>query len=335
MLSLGTTVVLSVLFIGGLFALMFALYFSIPSRRNFNLKGKHALVTGGSKGIGKQLAFTLLSKGCNVTIVARNENDLKASCVELQTFATQLGQSQKVQWKSTDLMKGYEAIESMIRDSEKAFGPVDVLINNAGHSVQEAFEKLPVEDFEKQMKVNYYSAVYATRAVIESMQKRCTGHISFVSSAAGQCAIYGYTAYSAAKFALRGFADALHMELLPYKISVSILYPPNTDTEGFKVELETMPEETKLIGDSAGCFDPKDVAEHHVHDIERGEYCTTIGLEGWMLGVLTAGSAPEHNLLRAVTQTALAGIFRGLMLLYVGYFDAIVKRCYKQKLKSK
>lgn len=72
------------------------------------------------------------------------------------------------------------------------------------------------------------------------MKKNGYGHIAFVSSAAGQCAMYGYSAYSPSKFAIRGFADALHMELLPFNIGVTVLYPPNTNTEGFQEELKTM-----------------------------------------------------------------------------------------------
>jgi 3-dehydrosphinganine reductase len=79
------------------------------------------------------------------------------------------------------------------------------------------------------------------------MKSRRNGHITFVSSAAGQCAIWGYTAYSPSKFAIRGFAEALHMELLPYNIGVSILFPPNTETEGFEEELKTMPEEVGVL----------------------------------------------------------------------------------------
>ncbi|CAJ0933132.1 unnamed protein product, partial [Mesorhabditis belari] len=313
---------------------VFALYFSIPSKRKFELKGKHALVTGGSKGIGKQLALSLLSRGANVTIVARNERDLKSATTELQTYADQRGQGQKVQWESADLCGAYDQIEPIVRKAEETFGPVDVLINNAGHSVQDSFEKLPVESFEDQMRVNYLSAVHMTRAVVGSMQERRAGHISFVSSAAGQCAIYGYTAYSPTKFALRGLADSLHMEFLPYKISVAVLYPPNTDTEGFQLEIDTMPLETKLISEAAGLFSPKDVAEAHINDIINGETATAMGLDGWMLGVLTAGASPEHNLFRAVVQTLLSGIFRAVMLLYLGYFNGIVKKCYKGRLAS-
>lgn len=78
------------------------------------------------------------------------------------------------------------------------------------------------------------------------MKARRNGHIALVSSAAGQCAIWGYTAYSPSKFALRGFAEALQMELLPHNIGVSVLFPPNTNTEGFEEELRSMPEEVSL-----------------------------------------------------------------------------------------
>ena len=104
----------------------------------------------------------------------------------------------------------------------------------------------------------------------------------------------------------RGFADALHMELLPYKVNVSLLYPPNTETEGFKLELETMPEETMLISDSAGIFSPEDVAKAHVNDIEAGNYTTTMGLDGWMCG--KPNKNPEKmNIFRRIDSRCSSG----------------------------
>ncbi|KAK6027328.1 oxidoreductase, short chain dehydrogenase/reductase family protein [Ostertagia ostertagi] len=152
------------------------LYFSLPSRKSFDLNKKHVVVTGGSKGIGKQLAVSLLSRGCNVSIIARNEADLKL----------------------------WAALKRELQSNSRCNVP-------------------------KQ------KGLYATRCVVSGMKSRRSGHISFVSSAAGQCAIYGYTAYAPTKFALRGLADALQMELSPYNVNVSVLYPPNTDTEGYKV----------------------------------------------------------------------------------------------------
>lgn len=77
--------------------------------------------------------------------------------------------------------------------------------------------------------------MHVTRAVLPSMKKFQRGTIVFVCTAAAECPIWGYTAYAASKCALRGFFESLHMELLPYNIGVSIIYPPNTDTEGFQV----------------------------------------------------------------------------------------------------
>ena len=86
------------------------------------------------------------------------------------------------------------------------------------------------------MNVNYMGSVYCTKSVVESMKRRRFGRIAYVSSQAGQIGIYGYTAYSATKFALRGFVEALQMELKPYNIFCTLSYPPDTDTPGLKEE---------------------------------------------------------------------------------------------------
>lgn len=81
------------------------------------------------------------------------------------------------------------------------------------------------------MKTNYLGSVYCTKSIIESMKKRRFGVISFVSSDCGQIGVYGYTGYCASKFALKGFAEALQMELKPYNIYVNTSYPPDTGKE--------------------------------------------------------------------------------------------------------
>lgn len=86
------------------------------------------------------------------------------------------------------------------------------------------------------MRVNYIGGVYCTRAVVKSMKERKFGRILFVSSQAGQIGIFGYSGYSASKFALRGFVEALQMELKPFNIFVTLSFPPDTDTPGFKEE---------------------------------------------------------------------------------------------------
>jgi 3-dehydrosphinganine reductase len=115
-------------------------------------------------------------------------------------------------------------------------GPVDVLINNAGISKSGELAEMSTQDFENMIRVNYLAAVYCTKAVIDSMKHRRSGRIGFVCSQAGQIGVYGYTAYSASKFALRGLAETLQMEVRPYGVYVTLSFPPDTDTPGFKEE---------------------------------------------------------------------------------------------------
>ncbi|VDK50269.1 unnamed protein product [Cylicostephanus goldi] len=135
------------------------LYFVLPKRRKFSLKAKHAVVTGGSKGIGKELAFYLIEKGCNVSIIARNEADLKSACQDLQDAANSRGQHQQVRWYSVDLSKKYDEIEAVFDRIEHELGPINVLINNVGTVLQGAFDDLPMSACEEQMALNFYSHV--------------------------------------------------------------------------------------------------------------------------------------------------------------------------------
>jgi 3-dehydrosphinganine reductase len=90
------------------------------------------------------------------------------------------------------------------------------------------------------------------------------------------------------------------MELRPFDVLVSVVYPPDTDTPGLKREMEGKPEETIMISDKAGTFTSEEVAKGIIEGCKRGIYTITIGLDGWMLGHLCAGMAPApvlHNLI--------------------------------------
>ncbi|EPB71147.1 oxidoreductase, short chain dehydrogenase/reductase family protein [Ancylostoma ceylanicum] len=244
---------------------------------------KHVVITGGSKGIGRELAFCCVRKGCNISIIARNEDDLKKTHHDLQAAADRRGQQQKVHWYSLDLSKNYSEIEAVFDRIEHELGPIHILINNAGTIVQGAFDDIPVSVFEDQMALNFYTANL-----------------------------------------FRGLADAVQMELLPYNISVSVLCPPNTETDVFKsFHGTTMPVIMRKMTAIAGIVTPEDVAISHISDIENGHYLTTNGLMGWFLGVGTAGASPERSLLQAFAQIFLAGLVRGILLLIIGYFNSL------------
>ncbi|VDM47029.1 unnamed protein product [Toxocara canis] len=160
------------------------------------------------------------------------------------------------------------------------------------------------------------------------------GHIGFVCSAAGQFAMFGYSAYSMSKFALRGFAESLRMELLPYDIGVSLLFPPNTNTDGYQVvELQSMPDEVREISGTAGLFTPQYVAKCYLESISVGDLSTSVGLEGWMLTTLASCTSMENKFSSFFLQVMLLGVFRCITLFYICRFNEIVDK-YRRKRES-
>ncbi|EFO21875.2 hypothetical protein LOAG_06611 [Loa loa] len=277
-------------------------YISLPRKKPLSFEGKHAFITGGSKGIGKAIAVALIRRGCSVSLAARNVEQLELVCNELNVLAKTEKNGAVAKYYSVDVTSTYNVLKTVVEEAENELGDINILVNNAGYAMQGAFDSVDISVYEEQMCLNFLSAVYMTKAVVSKMKKSREGQIIFVNSAAGQCPIWGYTAYGATKFALRGFAEALYMELLPYNVQVSVIYPPNTNTEGYQREILTMPEELKEISGTAGLFKPETVAECLICNLSRGNYHTCIGLEGMALGILSAGGAPEKSFLQAAAQ---------------------------------
>lgn len=145
-----------------------------------------------------------------------------------------------------------------------------------------------------------------------------------------QVAIYGYTAYAASKWALRGLAEALQMELRPYgNIYVSIAYPPDTDTPGYEIEMQTKPEITKKLSESGTVFSSKDVAYNIVEYSDRGYYGIASGIDGWMLKNLHPGMSPINNLWEVWTGILFAPLCRFISLFYLTHFDSVCKSSLK------
>lgn len=223
------------------------------------LQGAHAIITGGSEGIGLATAAAMLERGANVSIVSRNEEKLAAA-------AAQLGG--RVQVAAADVADP-EALASAFASLCDARGPCDVLVTSAGYSHPDHFSDIPLEEFRREMEINYLGTVYATRLVVPSMKERLRGHVCVVSSVAGIVGVFGFTAYSPTKFAVKGFAESLRDEVHPYDVRVSILYPPDTDTPGFRTENEIKPEECARISATIKPITAEKVARAVVRGIER------------------------------------------------------------------
>lgn len=236
--------------LGFLCVLSHVVYFLIPSAPSGEKKS-HAVITGGSSGIGFGLAKQCAEEGVKtITLVARNKERLEKAQHELVAKYP----STKFHIQSIDV-GDYTAVEAGAKDIVKNGGPPTLLFNNAGMAVAYAFQDVPVAEFENSMKCNYLGTVYMTKALLKHMPSGST--IMMTSSMAGAVGVYGYTAYSPTKFAIRGFAESLQSEVRRDGISVSIAFPPDTDTPTFAAENKTKPEETFLISDAAGLQQPE------------------------------------------------------------------------------
>lgn len=242
------------------------------------LNNKLVIITGGSSGIGQALARQLAEKGAHVHIWARREALLQ------ETLST-LGGSGKHAYAVVDVSKR-EQVEAALDALYQQAGVPDILINNAGITFPYYIEKIPLEKFEELMAVNYLGTVYPTQLVLPKMLERGSGHIVNVSSTAGFIGAFGYSAYGASKFAVRGYSDVLRSEMKYRGIKVSILFPPDTDTPMMKDENGYKPFETKHISGSAGLLSADFVAEKALQGIEKNRYLILPGFNNRLFFVL-------------------------------------------------
>ena len=186
-------------------------YFALQSKCQLNLENKHVMITGGSKGIGRAMAEEAIKAGANVTIIARNIDDLDT--VKLYLLKKTINPKQKVLTASLDVCQDIFPIEQAVSDAESELGPVYLLVNCAGTSISGRFDETPLSEFKRMMDINYTGSVLTTRAVLPSMKAQKESYIMFVSSVSGLFGLYGYSAYSASKFAVVGLAEVLAMEV--------------------------------------------------------------------------------------------------------------------------
>ncbi|KAF6031509.1 KDSR [Bugula neritina] len=322
------------LWIIGIFSALFLpiiiIYLFTKRPNGAKFQGNHVLITGGSQGIGLELAKQCAAKGANITIVARNMKLLD----EAKTMIEQCRKypdSQRVQALSCDVASGYDAVEETIRKAEKTIDQhVGILINCAGFSSNKYFEDFSVEDFRMLMDVNYFGALYATKAVLEQMKFFKSGTITFISSQGGQTGFIGMSAYSPTKFALKGLAECLRSELLPFNINVGVVYPPDTDTPGLAKENAQKAIECHEISETAGLFKAEHVAQRILKEMEAGTFSIVIGIDGFMLDTVSGGLSPIDSIIKSFAQVYLIGIFKLIALFYATIFQRIVMK-HKEK----
>ncbi len=227
------------------------------------------IVTGGSSGIGLAAAKGFAAKGADVAIIARDTAKLRQAAEEIRSVARRPGQ--RVAWKSANLCTFGPTERAFAELADEGFVP-DVLVNSAGVIYPGEFVTMPLEHFEINVECGFWSVVYPCRAVAPGMVARGAGHIINVSSVAGYLGIYGYTGYSAAKFAVMGFTEALRFEMKPEGVKVSVVCPPDTKTPALDLEHSMRPNETHVIAGNIKPIEPEKVARAIVDVAGRDRY---------------------------------------------------------------
>lgn len=191
----------------------------------FDLTGKVAIVTGGSRGIGRATAEVLAEQGAHVVInYVSNES---AAREVADGIVSRGGKAEIVKF---DVADG-EASEKAIAEIAKRLGRLDILVANAGISIDSLLIRLKEEDFDRLFAINVKGAVACARAAIKVMMRARTGRVVFVSSVVGEAGNLGQTAYAASKAALLGVTKSLAKEYASRNITVNAVTPGYIDTD--------------------------------------------------------------------------------------------------------
>lgn len=190
-----------------------------------SLTGKVVIITGASSGFGASAAKLFAQEECKLVLAARRLDRLEEMA---NTIRRKGGDALPVAMDVSQPAK----IDAMVKSAMDAYGRIDILFNNAGFGRLDWFEALdPVKDIQGQITVDLLGVIWTARAVLPQMYKQRSGHIINMCSIGGWAAPPLYTVYSAAKFGVRGFTEALRRETTPFGVKVSVVYPGSASTE--------------------------------------------------------------------------------------------------------
>ncbi len=201
------------------------------------LEGKVALITGGSRGIGKAIAMAYAREGAKVFICARKAANLKKAAAEIRSDGGEVG------WCAADISKVGE-VKRIVREVRRAYGAIHVLVNNASIlGPREPIVRYPLSSWEEVVKVNLTALFLVTREVLGVMMRQKEGSIINLSSGVGRVGKARWGAYAASKFGVEGFTQVLADEVKEWNIRVNAVNPGGTRTE---MRAQAYPDEDPL-----------------------------------------------------------------------------------------
>jgi NAD(P)-dependent dehydrogenase (short-subunit alcohol dehydrogenase family) len=189
------------------------------------LDGRIALVTGGSKGIGRAVALALADAGADVAIAARGAEDLEKTATEIEE------RGRRAHVAPTDV-SDREQVAALVEGTVRALGSIDILVNNAGGApFLSSVDTIRPDGFEKYFRINFMSAFYCTQAVVPILKEKESGSIVNVASVAGYIASPGLTYYSTAKAALINLTKTVAQEVAAFGVRVNAVAPGWIETD--------------------------------------------------------------------------------------------------------
>lgn len=191
---------------------------------HFDFQDKVVIITGASSGIGRELAYQLAGKGAWLSLAARDTQRLEEAATECRSRG---GKALVVQ---TDVNVP-EQCENLVRRTLQEFGRIDALVNNAGITMWARFDEISdVSILEQIMHVNYFGSMYCTHFALPHL-KQSQGQIVGISSLTGKAGVPTRSGYAASKHAMVGFFDSLRIEVAPFGVTVTMIYPGFVKTE--------------------------------------------------------------------------------------------------------
>ena len=185
---------------------------------DLGLAGKTVIVTGGAANIGRGITYAFAKEGANVVIADIDEEQGQKVAEEFKDVG---GKIVPIKTDVTD----WSSVEAMAKKTLETFGSIDVLVNNAGFVSNKLFMKKPVEEYEKELKINYLGVVHCTRAVLDHMTERKAGRIVNIASDSGRVGEPREAVYSGTKGAVIAFGKAIAKEMGRFGITVNAICP--------------------------------------------------------------------------------------------------------------